>query len=84
MFAKWDDIRLPAFITDEEWQFCCSIFKKGEKGIADKQEIEKVNSLLEKNDKGYKSAITQEAYEELGKKVTAEMIKKGQLPKDFK
>lgn len=84
MFAKWDDIRIPAFITNEEWKFCLSIFKKGEKGTASKQEIEKVNKLLEKNNKGYECEITQEEYEKIDKKVTEEMIKKGQIPRDFK
>lgn len=83
MFTTWDGIRIPAFLTDEEWNFCKKIFDKGRKGTATKEEVEKVNKLIEKNDSHYECDISQEEYEKVKKEVTKKMMKSGLLSEYF-
>lgn len=84
MYAEWNDVMLPIFLSEEEWKFCREVFDKGEKGTASKDEIENVNSLLKKNTKGYQNNISKEQFDELEKKVIEDMKNNGELPKDFK
>ena len=34
MYAKWDGIMLPVFLTNEEWKYCQNVFDKGRNGPA--------------------------------------------------